>query len=132
MELPSAKLEGSIDSCIRSMLRSPGDSLFAPEEDKPWILARLQFGSALLQPSNVQLLNLPKLCDPMDALRFLLLAEWYDSGREFWPLVCGVINDQGNAFSCEGDAPCRESNPRDEDVDRKQLDFFVSTACAEL
>ena len=130
-ELPSAKLEESIDSCIRSMLRSPDDSIFAPEEDKPWILARLQFGSALLQPSNVQLLKLPKLCDPMDALRFLLLAEWYDSGREFWPLVCGAINDQGNAFSCEDDASCRESNPRDEDVDRKRV-FFRSIPSCQL
>ena len=83
------------------MLRSPAnDSLVAPEEDKPWILARLQFVAGLLQPSNVQLLGLPKLSDPVDALRFLLLAEWYESGREFWPLVCGAINEPENVLSC--------------------------------
>ena len=128
MELPAAKLEESIDSCIRSLLRSPNDSLFAPEEVKPWILARLQFGSALLQPTNVQLLRLPKLCDPMDALRFLLLAEWFDSGREFWPLVCGAMNDHSNAFSCEEGPPTREANPGNQNVDRKRV-FFRSISC---
>jgi len=131
MELPSAKLEESIDSCIRSMLRSPNDSLFAPEEDKPWILARLQFVSALLQPTNVQVLGLPKLCDPMDALRFLLLAEWFDSGREFWPLVCDAINDHGNAFSCEEGSLSREAKSRNEDVDRKRV-FFGSISSCQL
>jgi hypothetical protein len=131
MKLPSAKLEESIDSCIRSILRSSNDSLSPPEKVKPWILARLQFASALLQPSNVQLLRLPKLCDPMDALGFLLLAEWYDSGREFWPLVCGAINDQGKAFSSEEGSPSREAKRSNEDVDRKRV-FFRSIASCEL
>jgi hypothetical protein len=100
-ELPSAMFEKSIDSCIRAMLRNPAHSLVAPEEVKPWILARLQFGSGLLQPSNVRLLRLSKLSDPVDALRFLLLVEWYDSGREFWPLACDAINEPDNASSCE-------------------------------
>jgi hypothetical protein len=132
-ELPSTKLERSIDSCIRSMLRSPAHSLVAPEEDKPWILARLQFGSGLVQPSNVELLRLPKLSDPVDALRFLLLEEWYDSGREFWPLVCDTINEHDNAFSGEDGArrSLSEVNPRDEDVDRKPL-FFRSISSCQL
>jgi hypothetical protein len=122
-ELPSPKFEKSIDSCIGSMLRDPADSLVVPEENKPWILARLQIGSGLLQPSNVRLLRLLKLPDPMDALRFLLLAEWYDSGREFWPLVCSAINEHKNDFSCEAGAPRREGNPDGHDVDRRQISF---------
>ena len=48
-------------------------------------------GTGLLQPCNVRLLTLPKLLDPVNALQFLLLVEWYESGREFWPLVCDTI-----------------------------------------
>jgi hypothetical protein len=115
------------------MLRSPADSLIAPDEDQPWILARLQFGSGLLQPSNVQLLRLPKLSDPVDALRFLLLEEWYDSGREFWPLVCDTINEHDtlSVVRTALGASCREVNPRDEDVDRKRV-FFRSISSCQL
>lgn len=90
-DLPSGEREQSIDSCVRLMLRRPTASLPAPEGHKPWILARLQFVSGLLQPSNVWLLGIPELADPADALRFLLLEEWYDSGRELWPLICEAI-----------------------------------------
>jgi hypothetical protein len=92
-DLPSPELEQSIDSCVRSMLRSPANFLVAPEQDKPWILARLQFCSGLLQPCNLRLLDMRKLADPTDALWFLLLTEWHDSGREFWPFVCDAINE---------------------------------------
>jgi hypothetical protein len=98
--LPSAEFEKSIDSGVRSLLRSPAGPLVAPEEDKPWILARLQFCSGLLQPCNLRLLKLPELSDPVDALGFLLLVEWYEGGRECWPLVCGAINAPHNALSC--------------------------------
>ena len=37
----------------------------------------------------------------------------------------------GNAFSCEDDVSCRESNPRDEDVDRKRV-FFRSIPSCQL
>jgi len=100
-ELPSAESEESIDSHVRSMLRSPGDFLVTSEENKPWILARLLFGSGLLQPSNVRLLKIPELSDPGAALRFLLLEEWYNSGREFWPVVCGAMAEPNNALSRE-------------------------------
>lgn len=100
-ELPFAECEESIDRCVRSMLRSPAQPLLAPELDKPWILARLQFGSGLLQPDNLRLLGLPKLSDPADALRFLLLTEWHASGREFWPFVCATINEPKHSLSCE-------------------------------
>ena len=94
-ELPSAESEESIDSHVRSMLRSPGDFLVT-EENKPWILARLLFGSGLLQPSNVSLLGIPELSDPRAALRFLLLEEWYKSGRESWPFVCDAMAETNN------------------------------------
>ena len=81
------------------MLRSPGDFLVTSEENKRWILARLLFGSGLLQPSNVRLLKIPELSDPGAALRFLLLEEWYNSGREFWPVVCGVMAEPNNILS---------------------------------
>ena len=90
-ELPSAESEESIDSHVRSMLRSPGGLLVTPEENKPWILARLLFGSGLLQPRNVDLLGIPELSDPGAALRFLLLEEWYESGRDSWPFVCDAM-----------------------------------------
>jgi hypothetical protein len=90
-ELPSAKFEESIDSCIGLALRRSGASQAALEEVKPWILARLQFCSGLLQPCNLQLLKIPKLVDPEDALWFLLLREWHESGREFWPLISDVM-----------------------------------------
>ena len=90
-ELPSADSEESIDSHVRSMLRSPRGLLVAPEENKPWILARLLFGSGLLQPRNVDLLGIPELSDPGAALRFLLLEEWYESGRDSWPFVCDAM-----------------------------------------
>ena len=67
-ELPSAESEESIDSHVRSMLRSPEGLLVTPEENKPWILARLLFGSGLLQPRNVSLLGIPELSDPGAAL----------------------------------------------------------------
>jgi hypothetical protein len=100
-ELPSAESEELIDRHVRSMLRSPESFLVTPEENKPWILARLLFGSGLLQPDNVRLLGISELFDPAAALRFLLLEEWYDSGREFWPLVCGAMTEPNNALSCE-------------------------------
>jgi len=90
-ELPSPESEESIDSHIRSMLRSPEGLLVPPEENKPWILARLVFGSGLLQPRNVSLLGIRELSDPGAALRFLLLEEWYESGRDSWPFVCGAM-----------------------------------------
>ena len=99
-ELPSAESEESIDSHVRSMLRSPGDFLVT-EENKPWILARLLFGSGLLQPHNVRLLGISELSDPGAALRFLLLEEWYNSGRESWPSVCGAMAEPNNALPCE-------------------------------
>ena len=99
-ELPSAESEESIDSHVRSMLRSPGDFLVT-EENKPWILARLLFGSGLLQPHNVRLLAISELSDPGAALRFLLLEEWYNSGRESWPVVCGAMAEPNNALSHE-------------------------------
>jgi hypothetical protein len=68
-ELPSAESEESIDSHVRSMLRSPGGLLVTPEENKPWILARFLFGAGLLQPCNLRLLELPELSDPERALR---------------------------------------------------------------
>lgn len=112
------------------MLFGSADSLVVPEEDKPWILARLQFASGLLQPSNVRLLRLPRLFDPLNALRFLLLAEWHNSGRELWPSVCSAINEPDNALSCEDAAPCREWKRREENVDRKRA-FFRSVSSGE-
>lgn len=100
-ELPSAESEESIDSHVRSMLRSPESFLVIPEENKPWILARLLFGSGLLQPRNMRLLGISEFSDPGAALRFLLLEEWHDSGREFWPYVCGAMAEPNNALSCE-------------------------------
>ena len=100
-ELPSVESEESIDGHVRSMLRSPESLLVTPEENKPWILARLLFGSGLLQPSNMRLLRIPELFDPGAALRFLLLEEWYNSGREFWPVVCGAMAEPNNALSHE-------------------------------
>lgn len=101
-ELPSFDLEESIDSCVRLMLRRPGADQAPIEEVKPWILARLQFCSGLLQPCNLQLLKIPRLVDPEGALWFLLLREWHESGREFWPLICDVVNQPGkNALSSE-------------------------------
>ena len=100
-ELPSAESEESIDSHVRSMLRSPESFLVIPEENKPWILARLLFGSGLLQPRNVRLLGISEFSDPGAALRFLLLEEWHDSGREFWPYVCSAMAEPDNALSCE-------------------------------
>jgi len=98
-ELPSTKFEKSIDSGIRSIVRSPAGSLMVPDKNKPWILARLQFGSTLLQPANLRVLELPNLSDPVDTLWFLLLAEWYKTGREFWPLVCGAVNEPDKTLS---------------------------------
>ena len=83
------------------MLRSPESFLVTPEENKPWILARLLFGSGLLQPRNVHLLGISELSDPGAALRFLLLEEWHHSGRESWPSVCGAMAEPNNALSCE-------------------------------
>ena len=83
------------------MLRSPETFRFTPEENKPWILARLLFGSGLLQPRNVRFLGIPELSDPGAALHFLLLEEWYDSGRESWPIVCGAMAEPENALSRE-------------------------------
>jgi hypothetical protein len=100
-DLPSVELEQSVDGCIRFMLCNPTDFLATREEDKPWILARLQFGSGLLQPRNLELLGIPHLSDPADSLRFLLLEEWYGSGREFWPLVCRAIAESNGPQSCE-------------------------------
>ena len=100
-ELPSAESEESIDGQVRSMLHSPEGLLFTPEENKPWILARLLFGSGLLQPRNVSLLGISELSDPGAALRFLLLEEWYESGRESWPFVCGAMAEANGALSCE-------------------------------
>ena len=100
-ELPSAEFEESIDSDVRSMLHSPESFLVAPEENKPWILARLLFGSGLLQPGNVRFLGISELSDPAAALGFLLLEEWYDSGRESWPFVCDAMAEPSNALSCE-------------------------------
>ena len=107
-ELPSAKFEESIDSCVRSMLRRPAASLAAPEKERPWILARLQFCSGLLQPCNLRLLNMPRLLDPEGALGFLLLTEWHESGRESWPLVCDAMNEpENNALSSPSAAMVR-------------------------
>ena len=100
-ELPSAESEESIDNHVRSMLGSPESFPFTPDENKPWILARLLFGSGLLQPRNVRFLGIPELSDPGAALKFLLLEEWYDSGRDSWPVVCGAMVEPGNALSCE-------------------------------
>jgi len=100
-ELPSAESEESIDSHVRSMLRSPESFLVTPEENKPWILARLLFGSGLLQPCNVRLLGISELSDPRAALRFLLLEEWHHSGRESWPVVCGAMGEPNNALPSE-------------------------------
>jgi hypothetical protein len=83
------------------MLRSPESFLVMPEENKPWILARLLFGSGLLQPRNLRLLGISELSDPGAALRFLLLEEWHHSGRESWPVVCGAMGERNNALPCE-------------------------------
>jgi hypothetical protein len=99
-DLPSAQFEESIDSCVKLMLLRPGASLGAREEAKPWILARLQFCSGLLQPCNLRRLRMPRLIDPENALWFLLLTEWHESGREFWPVVCDAIAEPINAESC--------------------------------
>ena len=93
MELPSAQVEESIDNNVRSMLCVAATFVDLPEENKPWILDRLLFGSGLLQPCNLRLLEVPELSDPAHALRFILLEEWHNSGRDFWPLVCDTIEE---------------------------------------
>ena len=85
--LPTAEFEESIDAGIRRLLHTRDQPVDATAEDQPWILARLQFGSGLLQPKNLRLLKIPKLIHSVDALCFLLLEEWYDSGRELWPVL---------------------------------------------
>ena len=69
-KLPSAEFEESIDGCVRSMLRSPSSFMVAPEDLKPWILTRLQFGAGLLQPCNLRMLKMPELKHPERALCF--------------------------------------------------------------
>ena len=82
------------------MLCRPAASLAVIEDVKPWVLARLQFCSGLLQPCNLRLLKMPRLVDPEDALWFLLLTEWHESGREFWPVVCDAFAEPNDAESC--------------------------------
>jgi hypothetical protein len=109
-DLPSPERERSIDCSMRSMLRDSADFPETPEEDKPWILARFQFASGLLQPCNLELLRMPDLFDPAEGLQFFLLEEWYGSGREFWPLVCRAITEPDRAECCKASSLHKEAS----------------------
>ena len=104
-ELPSVESEKSIDNDVKSMLCNPANCAGMSEESKPWILKRLLFGSGLLQPCVLRLLDIPNLSNPTNALRFILLEEWYNSGRDVWTGICDVINDPRKA------SPSRRRDP---------------------
>jgi hypothetical protein len=72
---------------------------------------------------------MPKLADPTDALWFLLLTEWHDSGREFWPFVCDAINEPNNAVNSEA-ALFAQAEPRHGDFERAgRSQFHILRNC---
>jgi hypothetical protein len=51
----------------------------------------------LLQPCNLRLLEIPKLSNPTNAIRFILFEEWYKSGRDFWACIYDALNEPKKA-----------------------------------
>jgi len=83
--MPSPELEKLIDRSVSRLLHDPEKHSGTPNEHRPWVLARFVFGSGLLQPRNLRLLEIRAPSEPSQALGFLLREEWHQTGRERWP-----------------------------------------------